>query len=90
MGLLQLTVTRYKIHRAGEQATHWDIQEKKNQIWLDEVAFLECPSAQLALQHGPGFCAMWPYRNSFYTFHRVVRRHNRSGYSNSVYKIGLK
>ena len=28
MGPLQLTVTWYKIHHAGKQATHWDIQNK--------------------------------------------------------------
>ena len=30
MGPLQLTVTWYKIHHVGEQATHWDIQNKEN------------------------------------------------------------
>ena len=30
MGPLQLAVTWYKIHHAGEQATHWDIQNKEN------------------------------------------------------------
>ena len=30
MGPLQLAVTWYKIHQAGEQATHWDIQNKEN------------------------------------------------------------
>ena len=30
MGLLQLAVTWYKIHHAGEQATHWDNQTKEN------------------------------------------------------------
>ena len=30
MGPLQLTVTWYKLHLAGEQATHWDIQNKRN------------------------------------------------------------
>ena len=30
MGSLQLTVTWYKIHLAGEQATHWDILNKEN------------------------------------------------------------
>ena len=29
MGLLQLTVTWYRIHHGGEQATHWDIQNKQ-------------------------------------------------------------
>ena len=29
-GPLQLAVTWYKIHHAGEQATHWDIQNKEN------------------------------------------------------------
>ena len=28
MGPLQLTVTWYKIRHAGEQATHWDMQDK--------------------------------------------------------------
>ena len=30
MGPLQLAVTWYKIHHAGEQATHWDIHNKEN------------------------------------------------------------
>ena len=30
MGPLQLTVTWYKIRHAGEQAAHWDIQNKEN------------------------------------------------------------
>ena len=30
MGPLQLAVTWYKIHHAGEQATHWDVQNKEN------------------------------------------------------------
>ena len=30
MGPLQLAVTWYKIHHAGEQATHWYIQNKEN------------------------------------------------------------
>ena len=30
MGPLQLKITWYKIHHAGEQATHWDIQNKEN------------------------------------------------------------
>ena len=30
MGPLQLTVIWYKIHHAGEQAMHWDIQNKEN------------------------------------------------------------
>ena len=30
MGPLQLAVTWYKIHHAGEQATHWDMQNKEN------------------------------------------------------------
>ena len=30
MVLLQLTVTWYKIHHAGEQVTHWDILNKEN------------------------------------------------------------
>ena len=30
MGPLQLAVTWYKICHAGEQATHWDIQNKEN------------------------------------------------------------
>ena len=30
MGRLQLAVTWYKIHHAGEQATHWDIEDKEN------------------------------------------------------------
>ena len=30
MDPLQLTVTWYKIRHAGEQATHWDIQNKEN------------------------------------------------------------
>ena len=30
MGPLQLAVTWYKIRHAGEQATHWDIQNKEN------------------------------------------------------------
>ena len=30
MGPLQLAVTWYKIHHAGEQAPHWDIQNKEN------------------------------------------------------------
>ena len=30
IGPLQLAVTGYKIHHAGEQATHWDIQNKEN------------------------------------------------------------
>ena len=30
MGPLQLTVTRYRKHLAGEQATHWDIENKEN------------------------------------------------------------
>ena len=30
MGPLQLAVTWYKIHHAGERATHWDIQNKEN------------------------------------------------------------
>ena len=30
MGPLQLTFTWYKILHAGEQATHWDIQNKEN------------------------------------------------------------
>ena len=39
MGPLQLAVTWYKIRHAGEQATHWDIQNKENAfICLDEVA----------------------------------------------------
>ena len=29
-GPLQLAVTWYKIHHAGEQATHWNIQNKEN------------------------------------------------------------
>ena len=37
MDPLRLTVSWYRIHHAGEQATHWDIQNKKIQIWLDEV-----------------------------------------------------
>ena len=30
MGPLQLAVTWYKIHHAGEQTTHWDIHNKEN------------------------------------------------------------
>ena len=30
MGRLQLAVTWYKIRHAGEQAMHWDIQNKEN------------------------------------------------------------
>ena len=30
MGPLQLTVTWYKVHHAGEQVAHWDIQNKEN------------------------------------------------------------
>ena len=30
IGPLQLAVTWYKIRHAGEQATHWDIQNKEN------------------------------------------------------------
>ena len=30
MGPLQLAVTWYKIRHAGEQATHWDVQNKEN------------------------------------------------------------
>ena len=30
IGSLQLAVTWYKIRHAGEQATHWDIQNKEN------------------------------------------------------------
>ena len=30
MGPLQLAVTWYKIRHAGEQAPHWDIQNKEN------------------------------------------------------------
>ena len=30
MGPLQLAVTWYKIRHAGEQATHWVIQNKEN------------------------------------------------------------
>ena len=30
MASLQLTVTWYKIRHAGEQATHWDVQNKEN------------------------------------------------------------
>ena len=30
MGPLQLKIAWYKIHHAGEQATHWDIQNKEN------------------------------------------------------------
>ena len=30
IGPLQLTVTWYRICHAGEQATHWDIQNKEN------------------------------------------------------------
>ena len=36
MGPLQLTVTWYKIHHTGEQATHWDTQNKEtssSQTW---------------------------------------------------------
>ena len=29
MGPLQLAVTWYKIHHAGEQSPHWDIQNKE-------------------------------------------------------------
>ena len=32
MGPLQLMITWYKIHLAGEQATHWDILNKENSI----------------------------------------------------------
>ena len=37
MGPLQLTVTWYKKHLDGEQATHWGIQNKatsSTQIWI--------------------------------------------------------
>ena len=53
--------TRYKIHHAGEQATHWDIQNKENSSLTGRSHFVldaSC-SAQLALQHGR-FCTMWP------------------------------
>ena len=30
MGPLQPMITWYRIHHAGEQATHWDIQNKEN------------------------------------------------------------
>ena len=30
MGLLQLTITWYRVRRVGEQASHWDIQNKEN------------------------------------------------------------
>ena len=30
MGPLQLAVTWYKTHHAGEQTTHWDIHNKEN------------------------------------------------------------
>ena len=30
IGPLQLAVTWYKIRHAGEQTTHWDIQNKEN------------------------------------------------------------
>ena len=58
MGPLQLAVTWYKIHHAGEQATHWDIQQqRKCKFVLMKSLCSGCPSGQLALQHG-GFCTM--------------------------------
>ena len=39
MGPLQLAVTWYKIHHAGEQAVHWDIQNKATSIHQAKVAF---------------------------------------------------
>ena len=32
IGPLQLKITWYKIHHAGEQATHWDIQNKDKKL----------------------------------------------------------
>ena len=50
MGPLQLAVTWYKIHHAGEQATHWDIQKKENcKFVLMKSLCSGCPSGQLAL-----------------------------------------
>ena len=49
---LQLTVTWYKEHLAGEQATHWGIQNKEKSFdWMKSLCFL-CPSVELALQQG--------------------------------------
>ena len=62
MGPLQLAVTWYKIHHAGEQATHWDIKNKKMQIYLDEVALLwmsqwtACSPAWRILYHMTASC----------------------------------
>ena len=49
MGHLQLMVTWYKIYHVGEQATHWDIQNKENSsLTGSEVAlfWMWGPSAQ--------------------------------------------
>ena len=48
MGPLQLVFTRYKIHHTGEQATHWDIQNKgKFKFdWMKSL-FLDVPERSL-------------------------------------------
>ena len=59
MGPLQLKITWYQEYLAGEQAAHWDIQNKAGKFkfeWIKSLCF-GCLSAQPALQHG-GFCTM--------------------------------
>ena len=60
IGPLQLTVTWYKIHHAGDKAMDWDIQNKENSsLTGSEVVLFGCSSAKRTLHHG-GFCTTRP------------------------------
>ena len=52
MGPLQLAVTWYKIHHAGEQATHWDIQIKENEnlSWWSPPQWTACSQVVCVLR----------------------------------------
>ena len=56
MGPLQLAVTWYKIHHAGEQATHWDIQNKDEValFWISQ--WTACSPAWRILYHVTASC----------------------------------
>ena len=54
MGPLQLAVTWYKFRHAGEQAVHWDIQNKATLFWMSQC--VACSPAWWILYHVTASC----------------------------------